>query len=368
MKKTLIFIIAIILVMSCAAVGVCAEESMTLEAAETIEQTGEVATDVAESASDTVTETVETITETVETITETPEETAEGTESATVANEDTESIEESATGGIIAGESSDGGVESSLPDEIVELDSAAISSIASAIESTASRAEQIIKVATDLDISVEAAEKYIDKFIAIGDALAGDSEGWDSFSQEIKENSRFWASVVVVGAAALLLVIMFLLFAFNISPKLKALKKDRDTDRAASDENAEEYKKAFNYMQSALEAYKKETNSQIEALTAMVDALSDVLTDSKLLEIREQLGKSEQNTETSIKINHNTALQVMQLLYIIIGRSKFPNASEAAKRLWYENAISEVNSMLPPDMLEKIKRESAQVTEVKEDD
>jgi hypothetical protein len=58
----------------------------------------------------------------------------------------------------------------------------------------------------------------------------------------------------------------------------------------------------------------------------------------------------------------------MQLLYIIIGRSKFPNASEAAKRLWYENAISEVNSMLPPDMLEKIKRESAQVTEVKEDD
>lgn len=365
MKKTLIFIITIILIMSCAAVSVCAEESVTVEATETVEQTGEVATDVAESASDTITETVETITETVETITETSEETAEGTESTTVANEDTESME---ADGIVAGESSDGGEESSLPDEIVELDSAAISSIASAIESTASRAEQIIKVATDLDISVEKAEEYIDKFIAIGDALAGDSEGWEGFAKEIKENSRFWASVVVVGAAALLLVIMFLLFAFNISPKLKALKKDRDTDRAASDENAEEYKKAFNYMQSALEEYKKETNKQIAELFAVVKAFTETLTESQIIEIKEQLCKSEENTETSLKINHNTALQVMQLLYIIIGRSKFPNASEAAKRLWYENAISEVNSMLPSDMLEKIKRESAQVTEVKEND
>ena len=86
------------------------------------------------------------------------------------------------------------------------------------------------------------------------------------------------------------------------------------------------------------------------------------------MEIKEQLGKSEENTETSLKINHNTALQVMQRLYIIIGRSKFPNASEAAKRLWYENAVNEVNSMLPPDMLEKIKSESSQATEVKEDD
>lgn len=347
MKKIFIFIITIILVMSCAAVGVCAEESVTVEATETIEQTVEVATDVAESASDTITEIVETITET---------------------SEETVGDIESTTGGIVAGESSDGGEESSLPDEIVELDSAAINSIASAIESTASRAEQIIKVATDLDISVEAAEKYIDKFIAIGDALAGDSEGWEGFAKEIKENSRFWASVVVVGAAALLLVIMFLLFAFNISPKLKALKKDRDTDRAASDENAEEYKKAFNYMQSALEEYKKETNKQIAELFAVVKAFTETLTESQIIEIKEQLCKSEENTETSLKINHNTALQVMQLLYIIIGRSKFPNASEAAKRLWYENAVNEVNSMLPSDMLEKIKSESAQATEVKEND
>ena len=343
MKKILIFIITIILVMSCAAVGVCAEENSEIE----------VTTNVAENVS-------ETITDTVESVTEAPEETADITES--------ESITDSAAGITDDTPSTDIGEVTSAGGDIIELDSEAISSIASAIESTASRAEQIIKVATDLDISVEKAEEYIDKFIAIGDALAGDSEGWEGFAEEIKENSRFWASVIVVGAAVLLLIIMLLIFAFNISPKLKALKKDRDTDRAASDENAEEYKKAFNYMQSALEEYKKETNKQIAELFEVVKAFTETLTDAEILEIKEQLGKSEENTETSLKINHNTALQVMQLLYIIIGRSKFPNASEAAKRLWYENAVNEVNSMLPPDMLEKIKSESSQATEVKEND
>jgi hypothetical protein len=304
MKKTLIFIITIILVISCAAVGVCAEESETVEATETIEQTVELATDVAESASDT-------ITETVETITETSEETAEG--------------------------STDASTEAETED------------IAAIIGGADNKLEAIVGLAGAMGITLEEAEAILDKMVALGDEHLGETDIWMEIKASILNNPETWTIVVLV---ALMLVA---LAVFLIRGQIK-----NTSAQAATKANIIDIKKNEAEMRTAMSAATTKLSAigrEHETIKLQMDEIYQMAEDM-LKNVEESMATAEKicematlmlsavdllkaNSETSLNVNREQALQTVQLLNIAMGR-QMPRVSDTTRKVWYEDAVAKI--------------------------
>lgn len=319
MKKTLIFIITIILVMSCAAVGVCAEESSEIEATETIEQTVEVATDVAESASDT-------ITETVETITETSEETAEG--------------------------STDASTEAETED------------IAAIIGGADNKLEAIVGLAGAMGITLEEAEAILNKMVALGDEHLAESDIWMEIKASILNNPETWTIVVLV---ALMLVA---LAVFLIRGQIKNTSAQAATKANIIDikKNEAEMRTAMSSATTKLNAIGREHESikfQMDEIYQMAeDMLKNVeeskATEEKICEMAALMLSAvdllKANSETSLNVNREQALQTVQLLNIAMGR-QMPRVSETTRKVWYEDAVAKIKESAT--VSEEVKAEAA---------
>ncbi len=248
-----------------------------------------------------------------------------------------------------------------VSDVVAELESGDVDSIIGAIESAGSKAEAILTIATDLNISTQRAEEIIDKFIELGDSIAGENSGWVGFKNDVQENRHFWANLIVIGICGIFLVAVFIVVVMRVLPYLKVIKKDADNDRFANDQNRSASAKITAENNRALQ-------DRLSSLEVLVQDLAAQLTESNICEIKQSLDKSVENSELSLKINHSTALHNLQLLYLIMGRTKLPVGNTEARNLWYSAAMQEINSMVPSHLLEKFKQDnSASGAEVKND-
>ena len=73
----------------------------------------------------------------------------------------------------------------------------------------------------------------------------------------------------------------------------------------------------------------------------IINAVSDVL--SAVNGGVEQITNIERNSETSVKVNEEQALQTVQLLNIAMGR-QLPSPSSATRKLWYEDAVNKIKA------------------------
>ena len=227
--------------------------------------------------------------------------------------------------------------------------------IKSTVESASSKAKAIISIAARFDITVEDAEKFIDTVVQFGDKIYGEDADWVKFKEDVFANKRFYSSLLIVGVCGLVLILMLILMLVNGS-RVKMIKSDRDTDMAATDEYREAFENTIkNYFNVQFEGIKEilkegETiEGKEDAIGAELKLLVKEFDESRIAEIRASLQKSEETTNAALKIVHQTSLHNLQLLYLIMGKTQLPIANEESRKLWYEEAINNVNRMMPKE-------------------
>jgi hypothetical protein len=299
MKKIFIFIIAIILVTSLLTVGAMAADAAEATEVEDSTVTLEESFVSTESVDEVVTET----------------ETAEGSTDA----------------------STDASTEAETED------------IAAIIGGADNKLEAIVGLAGAMGITLEEAEAILDKMVALGDEHLGESDIWMEIKASILNNPETWTIVVLV---ALMLVA---LAVFLIRGQIKNTSAQAATKANIIDikKNEAEMRTAMSAATTKLSAIGREHESiklQMDEIYQMAeDMLKNVeesmATADKICEMATLMLSAvdllKANSETSLNVNREQALQTVQLLNIAMGR-QMPRVSETTRKVWYEDAVAKI--------------------------
>ena len=262
------------------------------------------------------------------------------------------------------------GITEEVKKTIFNLTAEDVAYIKETIQNSTDKAEAIISIASRFDITVEDAEKFIDTVVEFGDKIYGEDEAWVKFREDVFANKRFYSSIIIVSVCGLVLLLV-LIFVLRSGSLLKIIKADRDSDMTSTDEFRAEFKTYVDGMfKDNLDAFRTAFDEQMEGIKDVLsegktieekeDALHDSLDmllkefdDAHITQIRESLDKSESDASAALKIVHQTALHNLQILYLIMGKTKLPIANEESRKLWYEEAVNNVNRMMPQEESEK---------------
>jgi hypothetical protein len=263
--------------------------------------TGEVVEAVSEKASDGEFEASGTVTEAVVT-----------TEAATVA----------ATEEIVSADAT-----IAYSEEITEIDGEALVEI---IEGSESKTQAVIKLAEMMGITVEDAEALIDKFITFGDEHFEDSDLWATLKADVETHPDKWIIIALVALAFVALVV----FLIRSTVKNTLTQTNTKIKIGAIESHA-----------AGVEAQVKENKAELDAIKAEADELREMLgTILELITIeREAVDSLKANSDTSLKVTEESAFQILQLLNIAMDR-KVPIVNEAARKLWYQDAVAKVKA------------------------
>ena len=286
MKKFLILIITIILVMSCAAVGVCADESVTVETTETIGQTVEATTDVAESASDTVTETVETTTET-------------------------------------------SGIDAELSSEIIEE-----------IATSESKSDAIIKLAEKYGYSLDEAENIVNSFLEFGDEYLGEVSAWTKIRDVISQDMEFWALVAVCALVALALLGDYFMQLIRTGPAMRRTERGVTESVKIMAQMDKQQKKFVSDVQTMIE-------QSIVREDALRQEVADK--EQKILELENKLSIYAAQNEKLFRAMFLSEGYNSQILHLITNRMALPLSDKAAIDLHYSKGNDVIKSVLGDD-------------------
>lgn len=217
----------------------------------------------------------------------------------------------------------------------VYIDDEAVSEL---IAGADSKIDAVIMIASLFGISVEDAETVIDNFIAFGDQHFEDSDLWASVKSDANAHPEKWVMIafIVIGFMALIVFLIRCLIKnaltqTNTKLKLKDIDKHEEDTCLKLDEIKillEEIKEKEAELDE-LKGENKELKGLLQSIKELIDSESAMVDSLKA------------NSETSLKVTEETALQIVQLLNIAMDR-KVPIASAGARKLWFEDSVKKI--------------------------
>lgn len=220
--------------------------------------------------------------------------------------------------------------------------------VAGLISGAGSRLEAIVAIAGAMGITLDEAEAVLDKMIAIGDEHLADNDLWGSIRADMLENPETWIIVILVILMFLALItflIRSLIKQTTTQTSIKANVADIKKNEEAIGKLGESLIKHVTEVLARIDTLECENSELRDALVVqsevIINAVSDVL--SAVNGGVEQITNIERNSETSVKVNEEQALQTVQLLNIAMGR-QLPSPSNATRKLWYEDAVNKIKA------------------------
>lgn len=221
--------------------------------------------------------------------------------------------------------------ETAAADVITEVETADVDEIVSSlIAGNESKAQAVIKLAGLIGITVEDAEALIDKFIAFGDQHFEESDLWEAFKADVNEHPDKWIIIAICALGFLALIVILI----RNSIKNTLTQTNTKIRIGAVEDNVAGVEKQVGEQKQQL----IEIKAEADELRAMLVSVIDMLTTETAA-----VDSLKANSETSLQVTEESALQILQLLNIAMDR-KVPIASEKARKLWYEDAVAKVKA------------------------
>lgn len=280
-------------------------------------------------------------------------------EEGTVAHEETlteTEVADNATTSMESAESEtqlDAGTETAVIDE---SETEAETDIAAIINGADSKIEAIIGIAGAMGITLEEAEAMFDKMVALGDEHLGESDIWIEIKESILENPEAWTIVVFV------ILLLIALAVFLIRGQVKNTSAQSATKANIIDikENETKITQEMGFANAKLdqneiehEGMKAElgdiykTIEEVHKITAASKDKADKICEMAALMLA-AVDLLKANSETSLNVNREQALQTVQLLNIAMGR-QLPRVSEVTRKVWYEDAVAKIKAVAGVD-------------------
>ena len=206
--------------------------------------------------------------------------------------------------------------------------------------------EIILSVAGDLGITFEEAQELVARAVALGDKYFAESDLWGMVVTDIQENPARW---VLVAAA-------FLVILFLIGILVKRVLNDAVTNQkmkialegiskalfGSEDDDGTSIKAMISEKNEQIESLKTENAEQQKQIASLEEKAIELAEVIKALS--ESVGKVESNSDTTLKLSEETALQILQLLNIAMDR-KVPITTAEARQIWYEHTQNRIKTI-----------------------
>jgi hypothetical protein len=228
--------------------------------------------------------------------------------------------------------------------------------------------EIILSVAGELGITFEEAQELVANALVLGEKYFAESDFWALIVEDVQENPARWTLLAVAFLIILSLIGILIKRVLNdavTNQKMKmalegiskALFGDEDEDgipiKATISEKNEQIKEMIAKMDEQTKTMIAEKNEQIETLNVenaeqqkQIASLEDKATQlaEAIKVLIETVGKVESNSDTSLKLSEETALQILQLLNIAMDR-KVPITTAEARQIWYEHTQNRIKTI-----------------------
>lgn len=214
------------------------------------------------------------------------------------------------------------------------------------IDGAMSLSEMILALAQKFGISIEDAEELVGDVKDVGDKYLEGNSLWDKISEDIQNNPAKWTIYGIV--ALLVLFLIGVLIKRVINDALNGQRQRIAIENIDKSINGDEdvpgnsLRELINKKNDDIDLLGKEhvgLEKRVDELKLMTDMLSTkVECLSKIAE------KMEKNSDTSLKMTEESALQILQLLNIALDR-KVPITSKEARQMWYEHTQNNIKSI-----------------------
>lgn len=244
------------------------------------------------------------------------------------------------------GAESTGDESEQLTAEIGEVETEDLAAI---IGNAESRLEAIVGIAEAMGITLDEAETLLNKIITLGDEHFGESDLWTGIKASILGNPEAWTIVALV-------VLMFVALAVFL---IRGLIKNT-TAQATTKANIIDIKKneaemlskmgAASTKLSEIEHEHSDIKLEMDEIRGMAEDMLKIVEESKaeadkIFEMAALMlaavDSLKANSESSLNVNKEQALQTVQLLNIAMGR-QLPRVSESVRKVWYDDAVARI--------------------------
>lgn len=202
--------------------------------------------------------------------------------------------------------------------------------------------ELVLAIADKFGVSVEEAEKMVGNIREIGDKYLSDSDLWDQVTADMDANPARWTLIGLMAALILFLIGLLIKRVISDATTLSRLKVSVTDIRRGllGDEDGSEQGDA------SICTLIKEKNMQIEQLkidnASLIEIVDELKKSTEVL--GETIHKVESNSDTSLKITEESALQILQLLNLALDR-KVPVTTKEARALWYSATQNKIKTI-----------------------
>ena len=214
------------------------------------------------------------------------------------------------------------------------------------IDGSMSLSEMILALAQKFGISVEDAEELVGDVKNVGDKYLEGNGLWDKISEDIQKNPAKWTIYGIV--ALLVLFLIGVLIKRVINDALNGQRQRIAIENIDKSINGDEEAPG-----NSLRELINKKNDDIDLLgkehTGLEKRVDELKMTADLLAVKvEYLSniaeKMEKNSDTSLKMTEESALQILQLLNIALDR-KVPITSKEARQIWYEHTQNNIKSI-----------------------
>lgn len=206
--------------------------------------------------------------------------------------------------------------------------------------------EIILSVAGELGISFDEAQELVANALVLGEKYFAESDFWALIVEDAQENPARWTLLAVAFLIILSLIGILIKRVLNdavTNQKMKmalegiskALFGDEDGDGTSIKAMIAEKNEQIETLKTENAEQQKQIASLDEKTTQLAEAIKVLI---------ETVGKVESNSDTSLKLSEETALQILQLLNIAMDR-KVPITTAEARQIWYEHTQNRIKTI-----------------------
>lgn len=214
------------------------------------------------------------------------------------------------------------------------------------IDGSMSLSEMILALAQKFGISVEDAEELVGDVKDVGDKYLEGNGLWDKISEDIQKNPAKWTIYGIVALLVLFLIGVLIKRvindALNGQRQRIAIENIDKSINGDDDAPGNSLRELINKKNDDIDLLGKE-HVGLEKRVDELKMTADLLT-AKVEYLSKIAEKMEKNSDTSLKMTEESALQILQLLNIALDR-KVPITSKEARQIWYEHTQNNIKSI-----------------------
>lgn len=206
------------------------------------------------------------------------------------------------------------------------------------IGESASFSEVVLEIANKFGISIDEAEELVESVRNLGDKYLADNALWTQITADMDAYPAKWTVIGLVLTLILLLIGLLIKKVISDSTALSKMKISvAGINAALSGTDGDT---------PSIPTMIAEKNEQINQLVTENESLSEKVAEYNLMvqTLNETVQKVEANSDTSLKMTEELALQILQLLNIVLDR-KVPVTTKEARAIWYSATQSKIKEI-----------------------